>query len=134
MNNDLITTIANEIDEKTGEITELRHFLDTETSKQIATFEKQVKAIKEQEDLLKKQILEEMERKHIIKLENDELLISYIAPTDRETFDSKSFKQAHQDMYDEYVIMTPVKSSIRIKVKEKSEDEEKLEKIKEILN
>jgi len=116
MNNDLIETIINEVDDATGEVTELRHFLDFETSKKIREFEKQVKLIKEQEDILKKRILEEMERKHIIKLESSELLISYIAPTDRETFDSKKFKQDHQDLYDEYVSMTPVKSSIRIKV------------------
>lgn len=91
--------------------------LDLEVSNKIAEFERQLKTIKEQEDELKKAILEEMEAKNIIKVESDDLMISYIAPTDRETFDSKSFKAEHQDLYDEYIKMTPVKSSIRIKVK-----------------
>lgn len=90
--------------------------LDIETSNKIAEFERQLKTIKEQEDLIKQTILEEMEAKKIIKLETDNLVINYIAPTDRETFDSKSFKADHQEIYDEYVKMTPVKSSIRIKV------------------
>lgn len=91
--------------------------LDNETSIKIAEFEKQLKAIKEQEDILKQAILEEMETRGIIKLETDSLVITYIEPSDRETFDSKSFRTDHQDLYDEYVKMTPVKSSIRLKVK-----------------
>jgi regulator of replication initiation timing len=91
--------------------------LDPEVSKQIADFERQIKTIKEQEDNLKQAILEEMETNQIVKLDTPDILISYIAPTDRETFDSKTFKAEHQDLYDEYVKMTPVKSSVRIKVK-----------------
>lgn len=91
--------------------------LNDEISKQIAEFEAAIKEIKEKEDKLKQAILEEMEAKNILKLETDNLMISYVAPTDRETFDSKTFKTYHQDLYDEYVKMTPVKSSIRIKLK-----------------
>lgn len=91
--------------------------LDTEISKQIADFERTIKEIEEKEKNLKQAILEEMENKNILKLENDDFIISYIAPSDRETFDSKSFKADHQDMYDEYIKMTPVKSSVRIKLK-----------------
>ena len=91
--------------------------LDPEVSKTIADFERQIKAIKEQEDNLKKAILEEMEQRQIVKIETPDLLISYIATTDREAFDSKTFRADHGDLYDEYVKMTPVKSSIRIKVK-----------------
>lgn len=91
--------------------------LDTEISKQIAEFERTIKEIEEKEKNLKQAILEEMENKNILKLENDDFIISYIAPSDRETFDSKAFKADHQDMYDEYIKMTPVKSSVRIKLK-----------------
>lgn len=91
--------------------------LEPETASAIALFEKQMKYIKEQEEMLKKAILEEMEAKGIIKIETDELSITYIAPTDRETFDSKSFRAEHPKMYDDFVRMSPVKSSIRIKVK-----------------
>lgn len=91
--------------------------LDVETSAKIAEFERQMKSIKEQEDELRQAILNEMEEKNIIKLETDDLVITYIAPTDRETFDSKAFKAEHQDLYDEYVKISTVKSSIRLKVK-----------------
>lgn len=95
----------------------LTYGLDNEIGKQIAEFERQLKELKEKEDELKLNILNEMEEKGIIKIETDDLIINYIAPTDRETFDSKTFKEQHQDLYDEFIKMTPVKSSIRIKVK-----------------
>ena len=95
----------------------LTYGLDNEIGKQIAEFERQLKDLKEKEDELKLNILNEMEEKGIIKIETDDLIINYIAPTDRETFDSKTFKEQHQDLYDEFIKMTPVKSSIRIKIK-----------------
>lgn len=92
--------------------------LDNNVMGQLAEFETQIKELKAKEDEIKKAILKEMEDKNIIKLDTDVLTISYIAPTDRETFDSKAFKVEHQDLFDEFVKMTPVKSSIRIKVKQ----------------
>ena len=92
--------------------------LNNGTSRLIADFETRIKELKEQEDELKSRILSEMEEKGIVKLETDDLVVSYIASTDREDFDKKKFKEDNQDLYDEYVKMTPVKSSIRIKVKQ----------------
>ena len=92
--------------------------LDAEASRKIAEFERQMKAIKKAEDDLKEKILAEMESKNILKVETDDVTISYIAPTDRETFDSKRFKFDHPEMFDEYVKMSPVKASVRIKVKD----------------
>lgn len=91
--------------------------LNPEIASNIAEIEKKMKALKEVEDELKKSILAEMESKNIIKLETDEITISYIASTDRETFDSKAFKADHADLFDEYVKISPVKASVRIKVK-----------------
>ena len=91
--------------------------LDVETSAKIAEFERKMKEIKDAEDALKQGILKEMEQKGILKVETEEMTISYIAPTDRETFDSKRFKFDHPDMFDEYVKLSPVKASVRIKVK-----------------
>ena len=91
--------------------------LNPETAEKIVRFETAMKRLKEQEDELKQAILAEMEAKNIIKLETDELAINYIATTDRETFDSKTFRSEHADLYDEYVKLTPVKASIRVKVK-----------------
>jgi hypothetical protein len=91
--------------------------LDSDIASRIADFERKLKDIKEAEDKLKQGVLEEMQEKGILKIETEEMTISYIAPTDRETFDSKRFRADHEDLFDEYVRMSPVKASVRIKVK-----------------
>lgn len=91
--------------------------LSEDIEKQIVSIEKKIKKLKEQQDAMKAALLSTMEAKNLIKLETDKLVISYVAPTDRESFDSKKFKEDNPDLYDEYVRISPVKSSIRIKVK-----------------
>lgn len=91
--------------------------LSPETSAKIAECEKRIKEIKEAEDSLRQAILEEMEAKGIKSLETDEMTITYIAESDRESFDSKSFRSDHPDLYDDYIKFTTVKPSVRIKLK-----------------
>ena len=91
--------------------------LDAETASRIAEFERSIKSIKEQEESLRQAILEAMEASGVIKLETDDLTINYIEETYKETFNSKGFRKDHPEMYDDYVKMSPVKSSVRIKVK-----------------
>lgn len=90
--------------------------LNASASALLAEFERQVKAIKAKEEELKQKILEEMESKGIVSIKSPELTISYVAPTTRETFDSKSFRKDHPDLYDEYVNISMVKASVRMKV------------------
>lgn len=92
--------------------------LSADVSNKIAEFERQVKLIKEAEDALKERVKEEMEARGILKIEDETngMTITYIAPTHRETFDSKKFKAENPDLFDEYVKLSPVKSSIRIKL------------------
>lgn len=90
--------------------------LDVEAQRQIVAFELQMKAIKAKEDELRRRIIEEMEAKRIIKLESEDLSITYKAAYDREKFSAKRLRQDHPDIYDEYVTITTVKPSILIKV------------------
>ena len=92
--------------------------LNPEVSMALAKFERQAKEIKAKQDELKQRILEEMEAQGIIKVETDDITITYVAPTSRETFDSKKFRKDNPDLYDEYVSINSVKASIRMKVKE----------------
>lgn len=91
--------------------------LSPETSAKIAECERRIKEIKEAEDSLRQAILEEMEAKNLKSLETDEMTITYIAESDRESFDSKSFRADHPDLYDDYIKFTTVKPSVRIKLK-----------------
>ena len=92
--------------------------LDGEASAKIAEFERKIKELKEAEDALRQSILEEMEKKGIKKLETEEMTITYKAPYDKETFQSKEFRAEHADLYDAYVKMSTVKASVTIKLKE----------------
>lgn len=100
-------------------LTEAGALLDQETAQRIADFERKIKEIKRSEDELRQGILEEMQEKKIIKLETDDLVISYIAATDRQTFDTKAFRKDQPDLYDEYIKISPVKESIKIRLKER---------------
>lgn len=86
-------------------------------SSKIAEFENKAKEIKEAEDELKAAILKEMEENNIIKLDTEDLTITYVAETYRESFDSKALKKEDEETYNKYTKISPVKSSIRIKVK-----------------
>ena len=92
--------------------------LNADVSNKIAEFERQIKLLKEAEDALKEVIKAEMEARGILKVEDaiNGMSITYIAPSHRETFDSKKFKADNPNLYDEYVKLSPVKSSIRIKL------------------
>ena len=92
--------------------------LNAETAKKIAEFERQKKKIDALENELRAEIMMEMEERGIIKAVSEDVSITYIPAGDRESFDSKSFRKKHPDLYDEFVRISPVKASIRIKVTE----------------
>ena len=75
------------------------------------------KKVKEKKEKIREILLKEMEEKNILKLENENISITYKAPTERETFRTKDFKKDLPDLYDTYVEFTPVKSSLLIKIK-----------------
>ena len=92
--------------------------LSADTAAKIADFERQKKKIDALENVLRAEIMMEMEQRGIIKAVSEEVSISYIPEGDRESFDSKAFRKDHPDLYDEYVKISRVKASIRIKVTE----------------
>lgn len=84
---------------------------------QIAAFEETIKKAKAQEELLKAEILKAMEEHGILKLETDAVAITYVAPTTKETIDSKSLRKDFPEVYDAYAKIGPVKAYVKIKVK-----------------
>ena len=94
-----------------------KYMLTSDVSKKIAEIEIKMKELKAKEEELKQMILKEMEEKNILKLENENISITYKAPTERETFRTAKFKKDLPDLYDTYVEFTPVKSSLLIKIK-----------------
>jgi regulator of replication initiation timing len=91
--------------------------LTTQTLEKIASLERQAKAIKEQQEEIRKALLKAMEETGTVKFESDIVNITYVDPTVRETFDTKTFKKENPEEYDRYVKFSPVKASIRITIK-----------------
>ena len=88
-----------------------------EVCEKIISLEKQAKEIKKQQDSMKKEILDAMQKYGVLKIDNEFLKIAFIPEHDAERFDSKTFKEENPDVYDLYAKFSTVKPSIRITVK-----------------
>lgn len=84
---------------------------------ELILIDKQERELKDKKEKIREILLKEMEEKNILKIENENISITYKAPTERETFRTKDFKKDLPDLYDTYVEFTPVKSSLVIKIK-----------------
>ena len=91
--------------------------LSKNLSQQIKILEESIKDFKAKEDGLKAQLLEEMQKRSITKIENDDIIVSCIGESQRETLNTKALREELPDIYYAYISYTPVKASIRIKVK-----------------
>lgn len=91
--------------------------LSEEVCEKIVSLEKQAKEIKKQQDSMKAEILDAMQKYGVVKLDNEFLKIAFVPEHDTERFDSKTFKSENPDIYDSYVKLSKVKPSIRITVK-----------------
>lgn len=79
--------------------------------------EKAIKVLEETRKDLREKLLNEMADKGIIKIETDELSITYKEAYDRENFDKKQFRKDNPELYDSYISFGVVAPSIVIKVK-----------------
>lgn len=91
--------------------------LTVDAQEQIAQVVSTMKELKEKEKQFQEQLKEQMELYGIKKIDMDKVVISYVAPSTRETFNAKEFQSDYADLYDQYVEEKEVKSSVRIKVK-----------------
>jgi predicted phage-related endonuclease len=80
---------------------------------------------------IKEKILATMEENGEKKFENEFISITYVAPTTRTTVDSKKLKDEQPQIFEQYSKVSNVKSSVRIKVKNKPNEIENKE-VKEL--
>lgn len=91
--------------------------LEPQESEYIADLLERYNTINDELNNIKASLLTMMEQKGIKKLENDALVITYVAETYRETFNSRAFRKDHEELYNDYIEMSTVKPSVRIKLK-----------------
>ena len=66
---------------------------------------------------MREQLLVAMEETNVKKLENDILTITYVEPTTRVGVDTDKLKTEFEEIYLQCLKETPVKASVRIKLK-----------------
>ena len=71
---------------------------------------------------VREKIVDSMLKQGITKFENENLTITYVAPTTAETFDSTRFKAEQPDVYKQYTKTINKKASVRIKLKENTNE------------
>lgn len=92
--------------------------LSAEITAQIVGIETQIADLKAKEDEMKEAIKDAMVKSGIVKLDNDALTISYIAPTTQERIDSKELKKDLPQIYNTYCKISNKADYIKIKIKE----------------
>lgn len=91
--------------------------LTTETMKSIAELKHLEAVVKDAVKKLNEDLKAYMVENGLKKIESEDISISYIEPTTRETLDTKKLKAECPDIYDEYVKFTDVADSLRFKAK-----------------
>ena len=82
---------------------------------------KTLKELQEKEKEIKECLYNEMFKRDIKKIENDDLAITLVLPTTRESLDSKKLREEMPDTYDKYCRISSVKGTIKITMKEKKD-------------
>lgn len=95
-----------------AEISVAQHVLDD-----IVRLERIINEAKEAQERYKEALLREMEDKCVYKFETDKIAFTYIAETQRDTFDSKAFKKDNPKLWEQYIKTSTVRPSVRVKLK-----------------
>lgn len=68
-------------------------------------------------DGIKAKLFAEMEANNIAKIDTENLLITYVPATTRESLDSRKLRDEMPEVYDAYCKISEVKASLRIKIR-----------------
>lgn len=99
--------------------------IDTASCEKLITVQSELKALaerkkqlEEQEESLKDFLIQKFEETRLPFIDNDYFKITYIAPTTRESFDTKRLKEELPEIAKQFTKTTPVKAQVRIKLKD----------------
>lgn len=91
-----------------------REFVDVQ--RQLANIELKMREDKKFHEALRNRLLLLMEEHGIKKFKGDIISLTYVAPTTRDNFNAKAFREEYPELYDLYKTTSQVKSSIKITV------------------
>ena len=81
------------------------------------TLGKQIQELTKQYDALKAEVLKKMIERNDKSVDSGRMLITVIAPSTRETFDSKKFKAEHEDLYANYIKTSKTKETLKLTIR-----------------
>ena len=81
---------------------------------ELYTLGRQIKELTERYDTLKADVLKKMVECNDKTIDTGRLLLTVVAPTTRETFDSKKFKAEHEDLYSSYIKTSTTKETLKL--------------------
>lgn len=86
----------------------------TENEERLCWLSKKIGELTEEYNALKAEVLEKMMEHNDKSFDTGNLLITVVAPSTRETFDSKRFKAEHEDLYGDYIKKSTTKESLKL--------------------
>jgi hypothetical protein len=86
----------------------------TENETALIAIGRRIKELMEEYDAIKAEVLAKMVENNDKSFDTGNILITYVAPSTREAFDSKKFKAEHEDLYDDYVKTSTTKESLKL--------------------
>lgn len=90
--------------------------ISEEISKEIARNELLIKQLSDKQKEIKAGLLDAMEKAGIVKVENENLKVTYVAPSTQEKLDSKSLKAELPDIYNTYCKISDRSAYLKIEV------------------
>lgn len=92
--------------------------LEKQMTMAIAQLKNSQTALKEANEKIKQEIMTSMEQNEVKKYENNFIAITYVAPTTKNTVDTKKLKEEYNEVYNKCLKTSDVKASLRIKIKD----------------
>lgn len=95
-----------------------KYILKNSIENEIIQLQRSIDELQKKLDEKKASMLEELEQNEDLyeDFEANKIKITYIRPTSRESFDSSRFKKENLDLYNKYIKISQVKSSVRLKI------------------
>lgn len=91
--------------------------LSAEISQEIARNELIIKQLTERQKEIKDGLLKAMRDANVVKIDNDNIKVTYIAPSTQERLDTKELKADLPDIYNTYCKITNKSDYLKIEVK-----------------
>ena len=89
----------------------------TENEQSLYWLGKRIKALSEEYDAIKSEVLRKMIENKDKSFDTGNILITVVDPSTRETFDSKKFKTEHEDLYSQYTKKSTTKESLKLTIR-----------------